>query len=67
MHTCMSKQFKEEVKKYNLVFACEDCDFWFNDKKKCSINYPSHFHEKTTVDSLEDGDRMYFCKMFESS
>ena len=62
----MSQNLKDEVARYQLAFTCEDCKYFEQSSEKCTIYYPAHLHKNATVQALEDGDRLYFCKMFES-
>ena len=62
----MSEQLQKEVKAYDLAFVCEDCKYFAAKEEKCTIHYPEYLHKRSTIDALEHGDRLYFCKMFES-
>lgn len=62
----MSARFREEQKRFRLVFSCEDCASFHEGRQACSVLYPTEPHRKAHVEGLEDGERLYFCKMFEA-
>jgi hypothetical protein len=62
----MSPGFREQRERYQLAFTCEDCAN-FVEGKGCSILFPTEPHRRAYVDALADGERIYFCKMFEST
>lgn len=64
MFVQMSEEFRRESKRYNLAFTCQSCAYFLDDN--CTIHYPVEPHRQETVDELKNGDRMYFCKMFEA-
>jgi hypothetical protein len=63
----MNARFREDVARFRLVFTCEQCGNWQPEAQACSILYPTEPHRQATVDKLNDGDRLYFCKMFEGA
>ncbi len=65
VHIEMNARFRDEARRFDLRFCCEDCANWHPDREACSILYPSEPHRRTHVDQLEDGERLYFCKMYE--
>ena len=62
----MNAQLKKESRDYNFSFTCEECAMWIEHKEECSILYPNTPHRLKTIQSLQDDDRIYFCKMFEA-
>lgn len=62
----MNQRFRDETEQYRFVFTCQDCDLWLEKEDKCSIHYPTEPHRQETVDATPDGERLYFCKMFEA-
>ena len=62
----MNPLFREEAEAFRLDFTCEACGNWMPDQDACSILYPHEPHRADFVASRKDGDRIYFCKMFES-
>lgn len=62
----MSARFRDEHKRFRLACCCEDCASWHEGRQACSILYPSEPHRREHVESLRDGERLYFCKMFEA-
>jgi hypothetical protein len=66
MWIAMNPRFRDEAERYRLVFTCEQCGNWSPEEEACTILYPTEPHRRSTVDKLQDGERLYFCKMFES-
>jgi len=63
----MSDAFREETERYRLAFTCEDCLHFCAERKLCDIAYPTEPHRREHIAALEDGARVFFCKMFEST
>ena len=57
---------RDEARRFRLAFCCDDCANWHQEKQACSILFPSAPHRREHVEQLDDGERMYFCKMFEA-
>jgi len=66
MWIAMSERYREERQKYNLKECCEDCRHFCPSRQSCAVIYPVAPHLKQTFLAAEDGDRIYFCKMFEA-
>jgi hypothetical protein len=62
----MSNTFREEAERFRLVYACEDCAQFCESRETCAIQYPTAPHRAAHIASLENGDRLHFCKMFEA-
>ena len=62
----MSASLRKQVSDYQLAFTCEDCKYFEAPTEQCTIYYPAHLHKNSTIEALADGERLYFCKMFES-
>ena len=67
MHIRMSETFREERERYRLEFTCEECANWHAEREACSILYPADPHREHTVAATPDGERVYFCKMWEAA
>lgn len=66
MWIAMSPQFREEAERYRLAFTCEACLHFCPERATCAIQYPPDPHRAERAASLADGERLYFCKMFEA-
>lgn len=66
MHVTWNQKLKEQISSFRLAFNCEKCGFYSVDDGQCSILYPTKDHISTATQDLEEGDRVYFCKMFEA-
>lgn len=64
---CNDARLREEAKRYRLAFCCEDCANFVPAKEACSILYPTEPHRRASVEALAEGERLYFCKMFEAA
>lgn len=65
MWITMNERFKKEESDYNLKAYCEDCTYFFKDEARCAMLYPILPHQKEAFQNAKDGERIYFCKMFE--
>lgn len=61
----MTKQFRAEKEKYDLRGCCEECRYYCEQKDKCAMLYPLSPHRKKHFEEAKEGERIYFCKMFE--
>ena len=61
----MSETFRKEREQHRLVFTCEDCLHFCGAREECAVRYPTEPHRDALIDGLVDGERLYFCKMFE--
>lgn len=66
MWIAMSEAYRLEKEKYRLKDCCEDCSYFNEEKSSCAMLYPTEPHVKQTFLKAKDGDRIYFCKMFEA-
>jgi hypothetical protein len=66
MWILMGPEFRADRERYRLEFTCEDCANYVPEKEACSILFPIEPHKNAYVDALADGERIFFCKMFES-
>lgn len=62
----MHEGFREEARQTRLAFTCEECEHFSPEDGRCAIFFPTEPHRRATVEQLEDGERVYFCKMFEA-
>jgi hypothetical protein len=62
----MNKTFKEQSKQFGLVANCESCRYFCKERELCGILYPVKPHREKTFKEAKDGERIYFCKMFEA-
>ena len=77
MWCVMSAELREEVARYALRFTCEHCANFIDDVKPgpndptgrgaCSLLYPTKPHRDATLAATPDGERVFFCKMFEGA
>lgn len=65
MHIIKDKKFLEEQAIFNLQFTCESCRYFRQEKKDCAMLYPVISHLMETFSMAKEGERIYFCKMFE--
>lgn len=63
----MSEELRRQIKTLRLVCCCEDCGNFVPEQAACSLLYPNDVHRQAYVDALRDGERVWFCKMFESA
>lgn len=61
----MSAEFRQEAERFRLAFTCEGCAHFCPDREACAIQYPTEPHRERQVEALADGERVFFCKMFE--
>ena len=61
----MNARFRAQASAYKLAFTCEACAYWRDDQEACGIFYPHNDHREKTIAHLQEGDRLYFCKMWE--
>lgn len=64
MWVSMNERYRLEKERYNLKECCEDCRHFFNDSQ-CAMLYPVKPHRRESFEMAKDGERIYFCKMFE--
>lgn len=62
----MSQQYRREKEQFRLKECCEDCQHFCPQRNKCAVLYPVAPHLKETFFKAKDGERIYFCKMFEA-
>lgn len=61
----MSEELRRQMERTRLAFCCEECGNFVPEREACSLLYPNHTHRRAFVDALKDGERVWFCKMFE--
>ena len=61
----MSQELRRQIERTRLAFCCEDCGNFVADTGACSLLYPNDVHRRAFFDALQDGERVWFCKMFE--
>ena len=62
----MTKEFKDEVERYSFIFCCEDCAHFCPDTGGCAHFFPNAKHRKKTYREAKEGERLFFCKEFET-
>lgn len=67
MFIVMTPEFRRDVDEHRLVFTCEACVHFCDQRVACAVLYPTTPHQAATVDGTKDGDRIFFCKMFEAA
>ena len=65
MFVIMNDRYRQEKEQFGLKESCEDCRHFFSDGARCAMLYPSKPHRRETFAQAKDGERIYFCKMFE--
>lgn len=62
-----SDDFKAEVKEYNFKYKCSDCAHFYEEKNRCSFDYPIDKTSYFYIMKLSEGHvpRFSFCKHFE--
>jgi hypothetical protein len=63
MKTPIDDQFRQEVHKYRLQFACPDCAYFDPEEDRCSEGYPTEEHRSPSL----TGSSLLFCKLFEGA
>lgn len=62
----MSHRYRKEREQFRLKACCDDCAHFCEQRQKCAMLYPVAPHLRETFDKAKDGERIYFCKMFEA-
>lgn len=65
MWITMNERYLKEKEQYQFKECCEDCAHFCEKREKCAVLYPVKPHLKETVAKTKNGERIYFCKMFE--
>ncbi len=66
MWIVMDEQYRREKEQFRLKDCCEDCAHYCAERNKCGMLYPVEPHLEKTFNKAQDGERIYFCKMFEA-
>ena len=61
------EQYRREKEQFRLKECCEDCEHFCAARKRCEMLYPVEPHLLETFNKTNDGERIYFCKMFEAA
>lgn len=61
----MNERYRREKEQFNLKESCEDCRHFFKNNSACAMLYPVESHRQESFTMAKDGERIYFCKMFE--
>jgi hypothetical protein len=67
MWSPVTEALREEIRRYRLVFTCEECSHFVADAQVCDLLYPTEPHRQAAVEAKVEGDPLLFCKMFESA
>lgn len=62
----MTERYQKEKAQYNLKECCEDCRYFCDKTVRCAMLYPITPHQKESFAKAKEGERIYFCKMFEA-
>jgi len=62
----MTETYRQEKARFNLKESCEACRYYCEKSDRCSMLYPMEPHREQTFREAKDGERIYFCKMFEA-
>lgn len=65
MWVIMSQKYRAQREEYRLKESCEDCRHFCAIRESCAVLYPVEAHRKEKFLNAKDGERLYFCKMFE--
>ena len=65
MWVVMNEGYRQEKQRYILKESCEDCRHFFPESEQCAMLYPVKPHRRKTFAEAQNGERIYFCKMFE--
>jgi hypothetical protein len=72
MWIVMSEELRAEVSRWALSFTCERCRHFVEpppdvaQEPSCDVLYPTAPHRDATYAATPDGERVFFCKMYES-
>ncbi len=64
MFIVMNQELRDEMARFNLKATCEECRYFCEIKRACAMTYPVNHHVNEAF-FANDGERIYFCKMFE--
>lgn len=67
MWIVMDEQYRREKEQFRLKENCEDCQHYCETRDQCGMLYPVLPHKSATFEKAADGERIYFCKMFEAT
>jgi hypothetical protein len=59
--------FVEQARTLRLLYTCEDCGNFRAHDEKCAVLYPTLPHLTATIEHVEPGGQVMFCKMFEAT
>lgn len=65
MWIAMNERFREEQQRFSLKASCEHCAYFCPNTTRCAMLYPVEPHREEAFSRAEEGERIYFCKMFE--
>lgn len=60
------KQFQREREHFKLKSCCEECVHYCRKRDACAMQYPVDSHRLQAFDKAKEGERIYFCKLFEA-
>lgn len=66
MFVIMNEKYRQQKEQFNLKECCEDCEHFGEQRRLCEMGYPVAAHERESFQKAQDGERIYFCKMFEA-
>ena len=62
-----NEQYRTEKEQFSLKDTCEDCSHYCEQRNLCAMLYPVKPHLSETFNEAKEGERIYFCKMFEAN
>jgi hypothetical protein len=66
MWSPLTDALRDEIRRFRLVFTCEDCVHFVSVEEVCDLRYPTEPHRQAAMALKKNGDPLLFCKMFES-
>jgi hypothetical protein len=62
MKTEVTPRLRDEARRFQLRFACEDCAHFAPERSACAYGYPNEAHRALDLDASRT---LEFCKEFE--
>lgn len=62
----LTPALREDLARLRLVFCCEECLHFADEREACDLLYPVAPHRRAAWDDAGEGARLVFCKMFEA-
>lgn len=62
----LTPALRDELARLRLVFCCEECLHFADERQACDLLYPVAPHRRATWEEAGPGTPLVFCKMFEA-